>query len=431
MSRFLFVTQTAHPWGGVESWLEELTAGLATEHQVTIGLVRGRRFHDPDCYRAARALRVPSIEIAAPTGTPEGRRRAIDEAIEATGSNVVVPVNIADVLEVVRRRKRRGHHLRLFYPLHGLAAEYLADVRAYAGVIDLAVASNRLAERALIEVSGMNRERVEYASYGAASAERLPIFDPSRPLRLVYSGRLEQEQKRVRDLVSLCRELDRRGVGYSLDIAGDGEESSFLRSTLSENSSVHFFGLLTREELYAKVYPRAQAMILLSAWETGPIVALEAMAHGATLVTTAYLGLRAEGRNIDGKNALVAGVGDVDALADAVQRLSEDSLLLDRLRRSAFETVVPACSVERSFLAWRSAFERGLSLPTATAGMEPPHAEPAGRLDRLVGASLAETIRAAVGRGMAHSEPGAEWPHTFGVPEDAAAINAAVAQLDR
>ena len=431
MARILFVTQTANPWGGVETWLEELAEALSSHHQVTLGLVRGRRFHDPDRYRAARVARLPSIEIAAPTGTPEGRFRAIAQAIETTGSDAVVPVNIADVLEVVRRKKAVGHKIRLFYPLHGLGADYLADVRTYADGIDLAVVTNRLAERALINVCGMSRERVEYVWYGVPPAGRIPTFDTSRPLRLVYCGRLDQAQKRVRDLISLCGELDRRGVRYRLDIAGDGEEGPFLRNALSQNPSVRFLGMLSRQQLYATVYPDAQAMILLSVWETGPIVVWEAMTHGATVVTTAYRGLRAEGRIIDGKNALIAEVGDVAALADAVQRLSEDSLLLDRLRRAAFETVVPECNVERSVTAWRAAFERGLSLPMTTVHAEPARQKAVGRLDRVLGVSRAETIRAATGQGLTHSDPGAEWPHTYGLPDDAAAIDSALKELDR
>ncbi|MEO6258904.1 MAG: glycosyltransferase family 4 protein [Thermoanaerobaculia bacterium] len=431
MVRFLFVTQTAHPWGGVETWLEGLAGSLAKDHDVTLGLVRGRKFHDPDRYRAARLLSVPSIDIAAPTGTAEGRVRALGAAIARTAPDVVIPVNIADTLEAVRRQKARRRDIRLFYPLHGLGADYLADVRAYAGLIDLAVATNRLAERALMTISGMARERVDYVPYGVEPAVDPPSFSPSSPLRLLYSGRLEQEQKRVRDLIPLCQELDRRGVSYELNIVGEGEEGSALRNALSGNERVRFSGLLSRKELYDQVYPEAQILILLSAWETGPIVALEAMAHGATLVTTSYRGLQAEGRIVHEVNALIGGVGDVPALASAVQLLDEDRKLLDRLRRAAFDTVNPSCSLESSLLGWRASFERGLALPIVS-GLERASApKPAGRLDGLFGVSLAETIRAAAGLGMMHREPGAEWPHTMGRPSDAEAIEESLAELDR
>lgn len=431
MARILFITQTAHPWGGVETWLEGLTAGLARDHEVILGLVRGARFHDPDRYRAARRRQLPSIEISSLTGTPEGRRRALAEAIDSTGADVLVPVNIADVLEVVRRKKEHGSLIRLFYPLHALLADYLGDVRSYSGVIDLALVTNRLAERALINISGMEHERVDYVWYGVPPPLRAPTFNCSGPLRLVFCGRFQQELKRVRDLVPLCAELDRRGIAYSLDIAGDGEEDPFLRSALSQNPNVHFLGLLSRERLYEMVYPGAHAMLILSASETGPIVAWEAMIHGATLVTTAYRGLRAEGRIVNEANALIAEVGDVPALAGAVQRLSGDRALLERLRRSAFENMSEACDFEQSLANWRRAFEHGLLIPAATAVSDERRGKAAGRLDRILGASLAETIRAVAGRGMIHDDPGAEWPHTLGHAEDASAIDAAVVALDR
>jgi glycosyltransferase involved in cell wall biosynthesis len=427
MARILFVTQTAHSWGGVEAWLEYLAAALGIEHEVTIGLVRGRRFHDPGRYRPS----APSIEIPALTGTVEGRVRALSRAVEATRAEVVIPVNIADVLEATRRLKAEGSTARLLYPLHGLAAGYFLDARQFRGIIDRAVATNRLSERGLIEISRLSPERVSCGVVGARAAEGEPRFESPSPLRLIYVGRLTQEQKRVRDLIAVCDRLDGQDVAYALDIAGGGDEEPALRAALGDRSHVRFFGVLSSAELYARIYPGAAALVLLSDWETGPIVAWEAMRHGATVVTTEYLGLRAERRLIHEENALIAPIGDTVALSDAIRRLADDASLLGKLRRAAYATAERECTIERSVAEWTGEIERCLSAEAATDVREVELPPTEGRLDRWLGVRRAESIRARMHLGMRHGEPGGEWPHTYHhAHPDSAAIDAKLKELD-
>lgn len=430
MARILFVTQTAHPLGGVEAWLDDLAPALAADHHVTVGLVRGRRFHDPARYMAARSMRTPTIEIDGRTGTTEGRVRAVVKAIHTVNADLVVPVNVADVLEAVRREKARGRNLRLLYPLHGVGADYLLDVLEFRGIIDVGATMSRLAERALIEAGRLDRSRVKYVNYGVAAAGQAPAFSGMTSLRLIYVGRLTQDQKRILDLVPLCSALEKRGVAFQLEIVGSGPQENALREALGAKRHVHFLGPLSREELYQRVYPNAAALVLLSEWETGPIVAWEAMRHGATIVTTEYLGLRAEKRLRDGENALVAPVGDVETLASAIERLARDPALLARLRRAAYATAERELRIENSLAAWRSLVDQCLALAPATDTRPVRLPESRGRLDRIAG-PFAESIRRVLGIGMVHADSGGEWPHSyhFGDPRSAE-TDAAIASLD-
>jgi glycosyltransferase involved in cell wall biosynthesis len=430
MARILFVTQTAHPLGGVEVWLEDLAPALATRHDVTIGLVRGRRFHKPEQYLAARRVRVPTIEIDGSTATTEGRVRAIENAIAVTRADIVVPVNIVDTIEAVRRLKKRNQTVRLLYPLHGIGAEYLLDVREFRGVIDLAVTMNRLAERALLELGLLSRDRVAYTTYGVAPAGNPHVFVSESEPRFVFAGRLIQTQKRVLDLIAVCEILRARNVSYRLDIVGSGPEESALRSALQSNRSVTFRGEVSREQLYDDVYPGATALILLSEWETGPIVAWEAMRHGATIVTTEYVGLKAEDRLVDGDNALVRPIGDAGAIAEAIADICNDVDLALRLRRSAYDFAERHLRIEDSLRVWVAAFDHCLTLPTArnTTAVRLPQGR--GRLDRVAG-PFAESLRKLLRRGMLHAEAGSEWPHTYHSSDPrAGAIDAAILALD-
>jgi len=429
MTRVLFITQTANIWGGVDVWLEYLTNALASRGwDVTVGLARGRRFHDPTAYRAAHTL-PPTIEIPALTGTTEGRINAIIEAIEKTRADVVVPVNIIDAFEAVRRMKVRGREVRLFHPLHALWSTHFADAFVFAHAIDYAAATNRLAARALVEVSQLPSHRVAYAPCGVPA----PLHEPtceSDKLRILFAGRITQPQKRARDLVPLAAELAKRGVDVNIDVAGDGDELPYLTEALANYANVRFAGLCSREELYTSFYPGLTAMLVLSDWETGPIVAWEAMRHGATIVTTDYLGLRSEQTLIHGRNALVAPVGDVKMLASHIESLRGDRAM--SLRRAAYETALEHYTIERSIEMWEDALKACLAMEIAldVKGIAIPKV--ASRLDAIAGPRIGERIRAALGRGHLHDDPGGEWPHTWSEnAADLASFADAVERLER
>ena len=199
--RILFLTQTAHPVGGVENWLEYLVPGLERHGwKVTVGLVHGRRHHDPDRYLAAHPYR-NTVRVSALTGTPEGRVRAVVCAMSRAPYDIVVPVNVADVLEAVRRVKAGGRQLRILYPLHGDLPSYLQDVSYYRGCLDYAVSTNRRGQLNMQLVGGLAPQRTAHVPCGSPPALALPDLDGSGDvLRLAYVGRLSQEQKRVREL---------------------------------------------------------------------------------------------------------------------------------------------------------------------------------------------------------------------------------------
>ena len=183
-------------------------------------------------------------------------------------------------------------------------------------------------ERALGSVLGEGIP-IGYAPYGTEGplVPDTPGVHSARPLRLAWVGRMEEAQKRTSDLVPILHRCQELGVTFTCDIVGDGPSSEAVRNGLVELESdgkVRFRGYLSREELYRSVYPGLDALLLTSNWETGPIVAWEAMRHGACLVSSRYVGLGEEGALVDGKNCLLAEPGDAEGLARAVVRLERE-----------------------------------------------------------------------------------------------------------
>lgn len=413
----LFLAPSAYLWGGVQTWLDQTAEGLrARGWRSALGLVGGPRFHDPLLYSEVHpGHRV--VPIRCETGTPEGRARAIVRALDAERPAVLVIANIADGLEGARRWRETGRSpaFRVAYSIHAFLPGQFADLIAYGGTVDRVVSTNRLLQEALVETLGSDSP-VGYAPYGAEAPIDAGTIRPvrPRPLRLAWVGRLEEPQKRsseVADVLNRCHEL---GVDFTCQVAGDGPSAPRLRERLSrlvEAGRVSFPGFLSRQDLYRHVYPNVDALLLTSTWETGPIVAWEAMRHGACLVSTRYVGLRQEGALVDGENCLLAPVGDVEGLARALERLSLDEALVERLASSAKRTADERYSLERSADAWDRELRAALASPARPATPRAGIGRASGRLDRLFGTAVAEALREGLARKGRPDDPGDEWPH--------------------
>ena len=157
---------------------------------------------------------------------------------------------------------------------------------------------------------------------------------PGATLTIGYCGRLEIEQKQVSRLVHLCRELTALEVPFQLEIAGSGSAADELRRSLNA-ADCRFLGVLNSSELH-DAYQRWDFMICTSDYETGPLVAMEAMATGLIPILP----------NIPCQaTSLVVGLdlplyppGDMKTAANLIATLSGSSAL-DHLRAELREKV--------------------------------------------------------------------------------------------
>lgn len=154
----------------------------------------------------------------------------------------------------------------------------------------------------------------------------LEKIDAVRPY-IIYVGRLEQ-QKNVPSLIRafyllkdrLCIDLMILGKGEK------GEELSELCRDLKISDRVHFLGFEKNPYKYIR---NAEVFVLPSDFEGFPNVILEAMVCGVPVVSTncPY----GPGEIItDGENGLLVPVGDVHALASAIEMVFNDRSLRDR-----------------------------------------------------------------------------------------------------
>ena len=418
--KILFFAPSAYLFGGVQDWLADLVPGVRREgHEVTVAVPDGR-FHCFESYRKAYP-ELACIRLRNPTGSQEGRIQCIMNCIAFIQPDLIVGVNIAAVYPAVARLRHRGGQVgKLIITLHAIEADYFEDLRQFRAIVDAVVVTNKLTLALVAQESLIPEERILYAPYGVKmSTFKSPLPKSDDLLRLAWVGRFEQTQKRVHDLVSILKRLDQISFPFRLSLAGDGPDATSLQEQLQpwiRSEHVRWMGRLDRHQLQHQVYDQSDVLLITSSWETGPIVAWEAMAAGLVVVSSCYVGSGAEGALKDGKTALLFPVGDCEAAASAVAKLLDSNLRIS-LANSALEMVRHRYSDSASLAAWLKVFSISMDLPPLFLSYSDfarfPATAPSGRFDILLGVTRAEYLRRLLGLNFRHLSAGSEWPHSL------------------
>jgi glycogen synthase len=151
-------------------------------------------------------------------------------------------------------------------------------------------------------------------------AKRKPRHGPAK---LLYLGRLEYE-KGIHDAIAAMPRIRRTHPGTTLIVAGDGTQQDFLVEQARKHKvlkAIDFVGRVDHEQLVALLH-HTDAAVLPSHYEPFGIVALEAAATGAPLVTSNVGGLGEA--VINGETGVSFPPHDVGALAAAVRVVLDD-----------------------------------------------------------------------------------------------------------
>ena len=415
----MFIAPSAYVLSGLATWLDYMEPGLLRlGWEVTIGLVEGPRYHRPEKYLAEHAHQ-NWLAISCRSGTQEGRLRAVEKAISMVNPDIVATVNMPDaIMGAARNRECAGTNLKIAMTVHGIQPDLYDDIQTFSPWLDGLFCVNRLASE-LAEEKGMSAARIAYTPCGVSVGHNGGKPFGER-LKIAYVGRLEQDQKQVFDLASILTGLEERAVPYELLIAGTGPDEEKLRDLLAEqvdDGRVKFLGFLQPEALQTEVLDQADVLLLTSSWETGPIVIWEAMANGVAVVSSNYIGSGLEAALHDNDNALMFPVGDAGQAASQLQRLWSEQGLIAKLRKAAFRLVEERYSIAVSVANWDRHLKALLEQPPLVSvrriGTQPAN----GRLDRVLGANRAESLRSLLGSTGPDGGAGGEWPHSHGTTE--------------
>ncbi|MBI9076254.1 MAG: glycosyltransferase family 4 protein [Desulfatibacillum sp.] len=163
---------------------------------------------------------------------------------------------------------------------------------------------------------------------------------PGAPLRLVYTGRLIQHQKRVMDLVPLVKKLEEKNAPFTLTIIGGGPQAGELETALEPQiarGKVSMTGTLPNDQVLRHLLEH-DALVLTSDFEGTPVSLLEAMAAGCVPVV-ADIPSGIPELVEDGVNGFRVKVGDMETYAQRLEFLAHDPELRTRLGEKARETI--------------------------------------------------------------------------------------------
>jgi glycosyltransferase involved in cell wall biosynthesis len=161
-------------------------------------------------------------------------------------------------------------------------------------------------------------------------------LDPSAPI-LLYAGRLEGQK----DPILLARAfaaLSQRRPGARLLVAGSGGLEAVMRRELAGlgvAEATSFLGTVARTEV-AALMQVADALLITSAFETGPTVGLEALACGLPVVTTDVGEVAGVVRR--------SGAGEVVERREPMALAAAAEAVLNRPREASREAAVAAAA---------------------------------------------------------------------------------------
>lgn len=187
--------------------------------------------------------------------------------------------------------------------------------------------------------------------YGVEVPDSPPAREPvnGRPLRLIYTGRLEHAQKRIGALTCLSDALSQRGVDHELTIVGDGPAMDDVREQARSRPAIRLIGPLPPTDVRVAL-DAADCFVLASRYEGLSVSLVEAMARGCVpIVTRTRSGA---GQAVSpGRNGEIADVPPDateahagEGLADAIVRVLAGDL--DAMRLAAWRCVKTRFSVE-------------------------------------------------------------------------------------
>lgn len=177
-------------------------------------------------------------------------------------------------------------------------------------------------------------------------APALPAIAPSmsRPspdpcFVLLSVGRLHP----VKDhefLLEACASLQCRGVNFLCLIVGDGPEKIRLEERiriLGLRRQVKLLGALPHHDV-ERLYPLVDLVVLTSRSEGIPLVLMEAMAHGCTVLAPAITGIPE--LVIDSETGFLYAPGSMEDFVESVEFICQARVALDPLRAAARERVL-------------------------------------------------------------------------------------------
>lgn len=192
------------------------------------------------------------------------------------------------------------------------------------------------------EFDHYNNDKLFKIDYGVYIAEEKPIksIDINSPIKLVYSGRLNQHQKRVLDLPKIMQKLLEKKVNFEFNIIGNGSDGNKIKKACSsfvDKGTCKFHGSVPNDKVF-EILRESDLFILTSEFEGKPLALIEAMGQGCIPIVSDIQSGIPELID-DGENGFKIPVGDIDKFADCIENLYNNRDKVRDLSTNAYQKV--------------------------------------------------------------------------------------------
>lgn len=174
----------------------------------------------------------------------------------------------------------------------------------------------------------------------------------SGALRIGYAARLVKQAKRADLLADLIGLLEKKGIDYVFQIAGEGECSGLIEQSIrgkTLHGRIHLLGRLPKSQMDA-FWKGQDVFVNVSEYEGTSLSMLEAMGYGCVPVVTDVSGAREF--IAQGKNGCICDVGDMERIADCVAMLADNRKLLKTFGDSCRRIIQQRCNPEKYIKYW-------------------------------------------------------------------------------
>jgi glycosyltransferase involved in cell wall biosynthesis len=264
--------------------------------------------------------------LTKPVGLPfelgtHGYRTAVYSETMAAGVPAGIPCIVSDDPDVWAAAASISNAYPMIGVLHADEPKYYALARSNRSMLAACIAVSRRIARTASQEAGI-------------PVETIPCGVPMRPLpdaaprdrhraRVVWAGRIEEEQKRVRDLVRIATALRTQDVPFTLQVIGDGPERARLEreiEALGLDDRVEFLGWMDADGIWAR-FCDSDVLILPSNFEGMPVVLMEALSAGCAVVASRVSGVEDAIEDDVGSSVLFThAIGDTDCAANLISK---------------------------------------------------------------------------------------------------------------
>lgn len=206
-------------------------------------------------------------------------------------------------------------------------------VKAYAPWLDVVVAVSRHAANHFSTHINTASPKVTSVSCGIPISSEVRKPRSGATLRVLYLGRLIEEQKRVGLMSRIIRESITRNPSIEWTLIGDGPDLPAMRKSFEDlKESVIFTGGLDYSEVRQRL-PQYDVFFLCSDYEGLPLSMLEAMSAGLVpIVSNLKSGIS---EVVHDGNGIRVDIDDESGYVQAILDLSNDNLRLERMSLAA------------------------------------------------------------------------------------------------